>query len=366
MHMPGPAGLVVDVAVAAAMASGFGGAGSGTHAVQPRRVDHSNVGAPHSPELLRQLAGAATGHAAAPPRTLTGALQGVDVADYQHPNGAAINWPEVHAAGIQFAAVKATEGTYYTNPYAKPDLTSAKAAGMTVVAYAFAIPNGNGGSNSPVAQADFLLNAVSSVSPRPRVMLDIEYNPYGSQCYGLSASAMVAWVHSFDSEVRARTGQTPIVYAPPPWWQACAGSSAAFAQLPLWVPDYSNGSGPAVTPGWQRWAFWQYSSTGTVSGINAPGKTDLDQLNPGLIPLLDPGYRDTPVGQAVRLQVTPADPVAGQTLSFTAQGLPPGLAISSRGLVTGSPTTAGTFHPVVMASGTQGVSGTVSFTWQVR
>ena len=75
--------------------------------------------------------------------TMATALQGVDVASFQHPSGASIDWSEVAAGGIQFAAVKATEGAYYENPYALTDLADAKAAGLSTVAYAFAIPNGN-------------------------------------------------------------------------------------------------------------------------------------------------------------------------------------------------------------------------------
>src|SRR5258705_3763196 len=106
-------------------------------------ADHFNVGATHSPQLLRQLTGPATRAGPgrqvpglAPPAAAKSAERGVDVASYQHPNGAAINWSRVHASGIGFAAVKATEGGYYRNPYARADLAQARAAGLTVAAYA--------------------------------------------------------------------------------------------------------------------------------------------------------------------------------------------------------------------------------------
>ena len=68
--------------------------------------------------------------------------QGVDISSWQHPSGAAIDWSQVAASGIRFAAVKATEGAYYPNPYALSDLAGAKAAGLSAVAYAFAVPTG--------------------------------------------------------------------------------------------------------------------------------------------------------------------------------------------------------------------------------
>ncbi len=256
-------------------------------------ADHFNVGAAHSPQLLKQLAGPATragpgrqvpGLAA--PATAKGARRGVDVASYQHPNGAAINWPRVHASGIGFAAVKATEGAYYRNPHALADLARARAAGLSVVAYAFAIPNGNGASRSPVTQADHLLRYLGTMSRRVPVMLDIEYNPYGRECYGLTARAMVSWISSFNSRVKAKTGRKPILYVPASWWAACTGGSTGFGQRHLWVPDYTTAPRPLLPAGWKTWSFWQYTSIGTVRGIQAPGHTDLDRANPATPPVL--------------------------------------------------------------------------------
>jgi hypothetical protein len=107
-----------------------------------------------------------------------------------------INWAQAGAAGIQFTAIKATEGASYVNPYASADLAAARAAGLATMAYAFAILNGDGASASAVAQADyFLAHAAGTDGHVPSVMLDIEYDPYSgsdgtNQCYGLSKSAM--------------------------------------------------------------------------------------------------------------------------------------------------------------------------------
>ena len=189
-------------------------------------ANRANVGATHSPQLLRQLAGpAGTARAAASAITrsaITGAVQGVDVASFQHPSKALIDWQQVAGDGIQFAAVKATEGDYYRNPYALTDLAGAQAAGLSVIPYAFAIPNGNGSSKSPAVQADYLLSYLGASSGVP-VLLDIEYDPYTStdhtdDCYGLTQSAMRAWIAGFDSEVHAKTGRLPIIYTTQDWW----------------------------------------------------------------------------------------------------------------------------------------------------
>ena len=210
-------------------------------------VSRANVGATHSPELLSQLrgrsrnaplTGTGDGPAALASAAIAGDEQGVDVASFQHPGGAAINWSQVAASGVGFAAVKATEGDYYQNPYALTDLAGAQAAGLSVVAYAFAIPNGNGSSNSPVTQANYLLKYLGSYASTVPIMLDIEYNPYsGGQCYGLKGANMVAWVAAFDAQIQAKTGRMPIIYTPPTWWDSCTGNSTGFGPDPLWVPS---------------------------------------------------------------------------------------------------------------------------------
>ena len=351
--------------------------------------DRSNVGATHSPQLLRQLAGPAGtsgpvingASAAVTAGPVTGAAQGVDVASFQESGG--INWQQVASDGVKFAVIKVTEGAYYTNKYALKDLPAAKAAGLSTAAYAFAIPNGGSSGSTqfsadPVVQADDLINYLTSNGVTvPAIMLDIEYDPYagqdgtpaGSWCYGLSQSAMVTWISSFDSEVQAKTGWLPVIYTPAAWWKTCTGDSTAFGQAAVWVPAFASSS-PPLPAGWSTWNFWQYTSTGTVTGIPDAGHTDLDQANPAMITLLDSGLqqsvpnRSTAGGSPVKWQFNASDP-SGQTPTFTAAALPPGLSISSSGQVTGWPDVPGTYHPTVTAADGLGGSGTASFTWTV-
>jgi GH25 family lysozyme M1 (1,4-beta-N-acetylmuramidase) len=359
----------------AGLASPIAAASTAGQASATSGPDRSNVGATHSPQLLRQLAGPAGAtrtsiSSAINQASITGALQGVDVASFQHPNKAAIDWTQVAGDGIQFAAVKATEGDYYQNPYALTDLAGAKAAGLSTIAYAFAIPNGNGSSASPATQADYLLSYLGASSATVPVLLDIEYDPYVStdhtnSCYGLSPGAMVKWIAGFDGEVQAKTGRLPVIYTTRDWWQTCTGGSTAFGQTPIWPAYYSStATSPLIPAGWADWSFWQYTSVGTVAGISSTGNTDLDQLNPALVPLLGPGTRNGAEGSAVAFGVSQADPVNGQTPSFSATGLPPGMSIGADGKITGWPGTPGTYHPAVTATA-GGTSGSVSFTWTV-
>ncbi|MBO0706754.1 MAG: hypothetical protein J2P44_00215 [Candidatus Dormibacteraeota bacterium] len=222
---------------------------------------------------MHQLAGGSTPNQA----SVLGDVQGVDVASFQHPNGAAINWGQVAADGYRFAFVKATQGDYYQNPYFGGDYAAAEGAGLYRSAYHFADPSVSGGAT----QADDLLNAAApTVDGRtlPHA-LDIESVSGHAACYGYSQAGMVAWIAAFSNEVLSRTGRLPIIYTNATWWNQCTGGSSAFASNPLWVASYGS-STPTMPGGWGTWAFWQYTSSGSVPGIS--GSTDLSFFSGGV------------------------------------------------------------------------------------
>ena len=137
-----------------------------------------------------------------------------------------------------------------------------------------------------MAQADFLLGSLGPLAASVPVMLDIEFNPYsGGLCYGLRGSRMATWVARFSAEVRARTGRVPYIYTPQGWWNPCTGGSAALHKAPLWVPNYTTASSPAMPAAGPRGRSGILQLRRTVPGIDDPGFTDLDRLQRGVTSL---------------------------------------------------------------------------------
>jgi hypothetical protein len=83
------------------------------------------------------------------------------------------------------------------------------------------------------------------------------------------------------------------------------------------------------------------------------------------VTVTNPGSRTGTVGTATSLQIQASDS-AGLALTYTASGLPTGLSInSSSGLISGTPSAAGTFNVTVTAKDSTGASGSASFTWTI-
>ncbi|MCC7247140.1 MAG: lysozyme [Lysobacter sp.] len=188
-------------------------------------------------------------------------VAGMDVSGYQGN----VNWSAAYANGARFAYVKATEGTYYTNPYFAQQYNGSYNVGMIRGAYHFARPDTTTGAT----QADYFVNRGGGWSADGKTLpgvVDLEYNPYGVACYGLSKAGMAAWISSFSNRYRTRTGRYPVIYTSTSWWTQCVGKSGNFsATSPLWIARYASTIG-TLPYAWGYYTFWQYAESGIFPG----------------------------------------------------------------------------------------------------
>ncbi len=83
------------------------------------------------------------------------------------------------------------------------------------------------------------------------------------------------------------------------------------------------------------------------------------------VSVTSPGTQTSVTGKAVSLQVAGADSGTGTTLTYTATGLPAGLSMSTAGLITGTPSAAGTTTVTVNVSDQFTNAGSTQFGWTV-
>jgi GH25 family lysozyme M1 (1,4-beta-N-acetylmuramidase) len=199
------------------------------------------------------ITGLGAGSATAAP-----AMLGLDVSNHQP----SINWGTVRTHGAQFAYIKATEGTGFVNPDFASQYNGSYQAGLIRGAYHFALPNDSGGA----AQASYFVAHGGGWSRDGRTLpgaLDIEQNPYGRECYGLTHSALVSWITSFDNTYHALTSRSPVIYTDSAFWATCTGNFGGFGADPLWAV------GSGTPPGWGFYTFSQYA------GSTFPGDQDI-------------------------------------------------------------------------------------------
>ncbi|WP_406406664.1 GH25 family lysozyme [Streptomyces halstedii] len=203
----------------------------------------------------------------APTTDLLANPAGVDISHYQ----GSINWGSVRAAGIEFAWMKATEGTSYKDPTFSTNYLGAYNAGVIRGAYHFARPDLSGGA----AQANFFADNGGAWSRDNLTLpgvLDIE-----GSCYGKSAAAMQSWILDFYNTYKARTGRDVVIYTSPSWWNSCTGGwSGMSTRSPLWVAHWTSAASPSIPNGFPFYTVWQYTSTGSVSGVS--GNVDRDRF----------------------------------------------------------------------------------------
>ena len=124
-------------------------------------------------------------------------------------------------------------------------------------------------------------------------------------------------------------------------------ATGTFAMQTTWANDGAAGAGAC-----------EASHPIVTNGATTTGNT---------VTVMAPATQSTKRNTAVSLRISAADSASGQTLSYTAIGLPRGLAInSSTGIITGTPARTGTSTVTVTATDTTGAAGSASFTWTVH
>lgn len=188
--------------------------------------------------------------------------EGVDVSRHQGN----IDWGAARASGIEFAYIKATEGTGYVDPKVDQHLTGARSSGLVTGLYHFARPDTNTGVQDGEHFAAEV-NARSAAGPgNLPPCLDLEETKPG-QFTGID---LVDWVSDFLATARRITARRQFILY----------GSAAFLRDRLrgldwldrdclvWVAHY--GRKPAE-PGWadDRTVMHQYTSSGRIAGYHA-------------------------------------------------------------------------------------------------
>lgn len=175
--------------------------------------------------------------------------RGIDASHYQ----STIDWEQVHADGITFAIVKATEGREDVDPNFEANWKALEDLPIVRGAYHFFYP-----AIDAEAQADHFIATVKLKPGDLPPVLDVE------KSQALAAGTIDEDVRLWLTKVEAAFGVKPILYSDPHFIDTYLGE--AFADYPLWLAEYTDAP-PSPPEGWDRWTFWQSTQAGTVPGV---------------------------------------------------------------------------------------------------
>ena len=247
--------------------------------------------------------------------------------------------------------------------------TSATTSGAYMSAAYVAVYE-KGGNSTPTATptATGTVKGINGLCLANQNSLNTESNPIGvSACDGGSGQN---WSTYSDNTVRVQGGCLDVVAAGTASgtnvdWYACNGTNAQ-----NWTHQ---ANGELVNPNSGLCLTDPGGDTGSRLDIETCTDSAQQQWTPpsggtgNTVTVTSPGNQTTTVGAAASVQIHASDSAGGQTLTYSASGLPAGLSVnSSTGLISGTPTATGTSNVTVTARDGTGATGSASFTWTVN
>lgn len=184
---------------------------------------------------------------------------GVDVSGYQGN----VDWTLMKRQGVDFAFIKATEGSGMTDARFAANWAGARDAGVRAGAYHFFSYDSPGDS-----QADNFIAAVPVTEGALPPVIDLEF--YGDYLHTPADKAHTrAILDRLVERLEEHYGVKPVLYVTyESYWRYVAGG---YRDCPVWF------SSPGVAPLFHRWSFWQYSHGAAMEGYD--GHQRLIDLN---------------------------------------------------------------------------------------
>ncbi len=197
---------------------------------------------------------------------------GVDVSYYQYD----IDWDKVKADGIDFAIIRVgyrgygSAGTLVLDYKFEENIQGAIDAGLEVGVYFYTQAIN---TTEAKAEADFVLKYISDYDLDMPVYFDIESVDYATgrlDSANLSKSEKTALCKAFCERIEA-SGYDAGVYANKYWLTSMLNADELEDDYAIWLAQFSN---EATYTG--EYSTWQFTSSGSVSGINTSVDVDVD------------------------------------------------------------------------------------------
>ncbi|MFE0460345.1 putative Ig domain-containing protein [Kitasatospora sp. NPDC058965] len=130
--------------------------------------------------------------------------------------------------------------------------------------------------------------------------------------------------------------------------------------------DVTSGNNGSCSPSYLCTAGTGYDGPTGLGTPNGLAAFTAGTSTGNTVTVTNPGNQSTSTGATAGLQISASDSASGQTLTYSATGLPTGLSINAAsGLISGTASTAGSYTVTVTAKDGTGATGSTTFSWTV-
>ena len=176
-------------------------------------------------------------------------IKGIDVSHHQNT----IEWEKIPKQEIDFAFIKATEGSGHVDENFLLNWRGAKENNILAGAYHFFSFDSSGKS-----QAELFVNTVGILSGKLRPVVDVEF--YADKEINQPKKESVQYeLTEYLQLIEEEYSVKPIIYTTYKVYELYLKES--FEQYPLWIRNVY------FPPYDKKWEFWQYSDRGEMEGI---------------------------------------------------------------------------------------------------
>ncbi len=194
---------------------------------------------------------------------------GIDISEYQ---GTDIDWQALKNQGLSFVILRAgyrgygQAGTLNTDNCFEANYANAMAYGFDVGVYYFSQATNEA---EAVEEANYILGILGGRLLNLPIVFDLEHilNGDDARTDGISGEQFTRNAIAFCEQINA-AGYDAMIYSNM-MWEAFEYDMTTLSAYPIWYADYE-----ALPQSPYNFAYWQYSQTGRVEGIN--GNVDLD------------------------------------------------------------------------------------------
>lgn len=183
-------------------------------------------------------------------------VKGVDVSSFQGD----IDWKVLSSQDIDFAYIKATEGSSTVDRCFKENWNNASETSLRIGAYHFFSFESSGKT-----QAELFCNTVEPVDNMLPPVIDVEFYGRFHSASDINVSAVKNELRAMIDQLTEHYGIKPVIYVSRESYDGIIGDD--FSDCDLWYRSVYSG-----IPGNIDWTFWQYSNRHRLQGYDGTEK----------------------------------------------------------------------------------------------